>query len=332
VKLDYPQGTRVASITLTSLASPVITTGLQLITNTSQMDCEGCPILPPPPLLDTATWVPPLDPKYEWSADVNPDGSTTLYLKVYPFFYNAATTDVQFYQDFTFNVNTYPVPVGIVELDTDKTTYPINGSGVITLLLNNTGASADFFVDAAIVQPVSDEVVSGLLLKSVHALSGTANIELPFSGSGIPAGDYTLRVRVLDGEGRVMDSAVTAVALGIRSGVVTTLSAPTFFKPGQTINASLTFHNAGDIALNGVAYIEVYPTGEVTRTAIFTQTINNLQPAQSITFPATWNTTGVSDGDYRLIGHVKYAENLTSNAKEVLLSTTAKVYLPLILR
>jgi hypothetical protein len=332
VTLDYPQGTRVASITLEALASPVITSGLQLITNTSQMDCAGCPELPPPPLLDTANWVPPLDPKFEWSVDVNPDGSSTLFLKVYPFFYNPTTTDVQFYQDFTFNVNTYPVPVSIVEMETDQTTYPINGSGVITLLLNNAGASADFFVDAAIVQPVSGDVVSGLLLKSVHALSGTASLQLPFSGSGIPTGDYAIRVRVLDAESRVMDSATTAVALGIRSGVVTTLSAPTFFKPGQSIDAALTFNNAGDIALNGVAYIEVYPSGSVTRTAIFTQTISNLQPAQSITFPAVWNTTGVSNGDYRLIGYVKYTENLTSNAQEVALSTTAKVYLPLVLR
>ncbi|HSD84835.1 MAG TPA: C25 family cysteine peptidase, partial [Anaerolineae bacterium] len=332
VTLDYPQGARVASITLTSVASPVITSGLQLITTTSQMDCEGCPILPPPPLLDTASWVPPLDPKFEWSADVNPDGRTTLFLKVYPFFYNPATTDVQFYQDFTFNIGTYAVPVSIVEVDTDKTTYPINGSGVITLLLSNTGAMADFFVDAALVEPVSGEVVSGLLLKSVHALSGTASLELPFDGAGIPTGDYAIRVRVLDGESRVMDSALVDVALGIRSGAVTTLNAPTFFKPGQAINASLTFNNAGDIALNGVAYIEVYPTGSVTRTAIFTQTITNLQPAQSINFPATWNTTGVSHGAYRLIGYVKYAENLTSNAKEVILSTTAKVYLPLVLR
>jgi hypothetical protein len=332
VTLDYPQGTRVASITLTSLASPVITSGLQLITNTSQMDCEGCPILPPPPLLDTASWAPPLDPKFEWSADVNSDGSTTLFLKVYPFFYNPATTDVQFYPDFMFNINTYAVPVRIIEVDTDKTTYSINGDGHIELLLENTGAEADFFIDAAIVQPASGEVVSGLLLKSVHALSGTANIELPFSGSGIPAGDYAIRVRVLDGESRVMDSALAALALGIRSGVVTTLNAPTFFKPGQSINASLTFNNAGDIALNGVATIEVYPTGSVTRTALFTQTITNLQPAQSINFPAVWNTTGVSNGDYRLIGYVKYAENLTSNAQEVALSTTAKVYLPLVLR
>jgi hypothetical protein len=332
VTLDYPQGTRVASLTLTSLASPVITSGLQLITNTSQMDCAGCPELPPPPLLDTATWVPPLDPKYEWSVDVNADGSTTLYLKVYPFFYNAAATDVQFYQDFTFDIATYPVPVSITGLTTDKTTYPLNGSGRIDLLLENTGAEADFFIDAAIVRPVSGEVVSGLLLKSVHALSGTASIDLPFDGAGIPAGDYAIRVRVLDGESRVMDAATTAVALGIRSGVVTTLNAPTFFKPGQSINASLTFYNAGDVAYDGVAYIEVYPAETMTRTAIFTQTISHLQPAQSITFPATWNTTGVTNGDYRLIGYVKYAENLTSNAKEVMLSTTAKVYLPLVLR
>ncbi|MBI5566132.1 MAG: DNRLRE domain-containing protein, partial [Chloroflexi bacterium] len=64
VQVDYPKGTRVSTVTLTSLSTPVITTGLHLITTTNQMDCEGCPVLPPPPLTDTATWAPPLDPKY----------------------------------------------------------------------------------------------------------------------------------------------------------------------------------------------------------------------------------------------------------------------------
>ena len=81
-----------------------------------------------------------------------------------------------------------------------------------------------------------------------------------------------------------------------------------------------------------IALVGGLVAGALNRTAIFTQTINALQPAQSITFAPSWNTTGVAEGDYRLIGYVKYAENLTSNAKEVALSTTAKVYLPLILR
>ncbi len=54
-------------------------------------------------------------------------------------------------------------------------------------------------------------------------------------------------------------------------------------------------------------------------------------PAQAITFLAMWNTIGVAAGDHRLIGYVKYL-NLTSNAKEVALSTTAKVYLPVVRR
>ena len=57
-----------------------------------------------PPLLDTAGWAPPLDPKYAWEAETNGDGSTTLILKVFPFFYNVLSTDAQFYPDFTFEV------------------------------------------------------------------------------------------------------------------------------------------------------------------------------------------------------------------------------------
>lgn len=70
----------------------------------------------------------------------------------------------------------------------------------------------------------------------------------------------------------------------------------------------------------------------VTRAAILTQPINALQPARFVTFAPSWNTTGVAVGEYRVIGCVKYAEKLTSNARKAVISTSIKVYLPLIVR
>jgi len=74
------------------------------------------------------------------------------------------------------------------------------------------------------------------------------------------------------------------------------------------------------------------PFESVNRGLPQTATISHLLPAQSITFTPSWDTTGVAVGDYRIIGYVKYAENLTSNAKEINISTTAKLYLPLLTR
>ncbi len=66
------------------------------------------------------------------------------------------------------------------------------------------------------------------------------------------------------------------VTLGIQSGAVIALSAPTFFKPGDLLETTLVFSNTGEVVINGVVYIEVYPTSEVTRTALFMQTLNAL--------------------------------------------------------
>jgi len=40
------------------------------------------------------------------------------------------STDAQFYTDFTFDIETYPAPLSIVSLKTDKDTLPLNGGAI----------------------------------------------------------------------------------------------------------------------------------------------------------------------------------------------------------
>jgi hypothetical protein len=334
VRIDYPQGTRVGDVTLSALSSPVVTTGLRLMTVTHQTDCIGCLVLPAPPLLDTAGWTPPLDPKFTWTAEANADGSTTVYLKIYPFFYNATTTDALFHADFTFEVETYPAPLSIVSFKTDKDTIPLNGDVTLNLALANTGAPTDTFVSAALRQIGNSALVAGLPLKAVHGLSGTASLALEWNSAGVPAGNYQLVVDLLDSEGKVQDSAASELSLGVLQGELASLTASrTSFKPGQLVTATLVFSNTGDMPFAGVAWIKVYPADSMTPTAIFSQTIGplGLSPGQAVTVPAVWNTAGLSTGAYRILGYAQYA-NLVSEAKEIAVVAPAGVFIPRVVR
>ena len=334
VRVDYPQGTRVGDVTLSALSSPVVTTGLHLMTVTHQTDCIGCPVLPAPPLLDTAGWAPPLDPKYAWEIETNSDGSTTLILKVFPFFYNVVSTDVQFYTDFTFDVAAYPAPLSIVSLKTDKDTLPLNGDVTLNLVLANTGAPTDTFVSAALRQIGNNALVAGLPLKAVHGLSGTASLAIEWNSAGVPAGNYQLIVDLLDDEGKVQDTASTELTVGVLQGELASLTAArTSFKPGQLVTATLVFSNTGDVAFPGVAWIKVYPADSMTPTAIFSQSLGlpGLLPGQAIAFSAVWNTTGLNTGAYRILGYAQYA-NLVSNAKEIAVVAPAGVFVPRVAR
>ena len=304
------------------------------MTVTHQTDCIGCPVLPAPPLLDTAGWAPPLDPKYAWEIETNSDGSTTLILKVFPFFYNVVSTDVQFYTDFTFDVATYPAPLSIVSLKTDKDTLPLNGDVTLNLVLANTGAPTDTFVSAALRQIGNNALVAGLPLKAVHGLSGTASLAIEWNSAGVPAGNYQLIVDLLDDEGKVQDTASTELTVGVLQGELASLTAArTSFKPGQLVTATLVFSNTGDVAFPGVAWIKVYPADSMTPTAIFSQSLGlpGLLPGQAIAFSAVWNTTGLNTGAYRILGYAQYA-NLVSNAKEIAVVAPAGVFVPRVAR
>ena len=334
VRVDYPQGTRVGEVALSALSSPVVTTGLHLMTVTHQTDCIGCPVLPAPPLLDTAGWAPPLDPKYAWEAETNGDGSTTLILKVFPFFYNVLSTDAQFYPDFTFEVETYPAPLSIISFKTDKDTLPLNGDVTLSLALANTGAPTDTVVSAALRQIGNNDLVAGLPLKAVHGLSGTALLDLVWNSAGVPAGNYQLVVDLLDSEGTVQDSAASELTVGVLQGELESLTAArTSFKPGQYVTITLVFSNTGDVPIQGLTWIKIYPADSMTPTAVFSQTISppGLQPGQAMTFSAVWNTTGLSTGAYRILGYAQYA-NLVSDAKEIVVVAPAGVFMPRVVR
>ena len=110
-------------------------------------------------------------------------------LKVRPLFYNAASTDAQFYQDFTFDIATYVVPVSIVSLATDETTYPLNGSGHIEMLVVR-GAPAWLLYRKALPQ-AND--------RTVLALWSATGLPLLASGSGMQEEErLNLTVELLD--------------------------------------------------------------------------------------------------------------------------------------
>jgi hypothetical protein len=253
---------------------------------------------------------------------------------VFPFFYNVVSTDAQFYTDFTFEVETYPTPLSIVSLKTDRDTAPLNGDVTINLALANTGAPTDTYVSAALRQIGNNALVAGLPLKAVHGLSGTASLALEWNSAGVPVGNYQLVVDLLDSEGKVQDTAASELTVGLLRGELASLTAVrTSFRPGQLVTVTLVFSNTGDVPYQGLTWIKIYPADSMTPSAVYSQTIgpSALLPGQAMSFPAAWNTTGLSTGAYRILGYAQYA-NLVSNAMEIVVVAPAGVFMPRVAR
>lgn len=202
----YPAGQRVQSVALTAQAGLVVTSGLHIPTATLATDC-GCAAPARAVVVTDTGWVPDVPQPYRWTTFENADGSTTLELLIYPFYYNPATTDARFYKEFSFEVETVSSTVEIESLRTDKATYSMGDTVSIHSLLNNTGDAQDVIV-SAIIKSLSDETVAGLPLRMLRAFTETALVSLEWNSSGFAPGAYYVELELRDSAGNILDSEI----------------------------------------------------------------------------------------------------------------------------
>ncbi len=334
--LDYPAGERVQEVTLLDRSGLITDTGLLIPIETLATDCPCTagtlePVAPPN-LEDWDGWFNGPGEVYDWRIEDHPDGSSTLIVAIYPFYYNPLTTDVKFYTSYTFDLQTITTTAAIERLVVTQAPYLPGDEVQVDLWLDNDGEAQDVLVSAVIESAGTGDLAGGLPLRVLNNLSDWSSLTLSWDSSGVEQGDYVIAVELKDSEGNVLDTATEEFALGITAGEVTTLTAtPDLFKPGDTIAISMVFSNTGTVLVTGTAIIRVQPTDSVTATATFTHTVANLAPAEAITFDDAWDTTGAAEGDYRILGYVQYDARTTA-PKVITVSTERRVYLPLIVR
>ena len=327
--VEVPAGMRVQAVTMTVRSGLEVHTGwvLPVSTDVEMPQTQGFPVP------STADEIFP-DPEvpYTWQVTDNPDGSTTLWLTVYPFFYHPLSTESQYYRHFEFDLTTVDTALAITHLGTGQHVYEPGDAVGVDLQAANDGPALDTVVVEADVRDVRGEVVSGLLLRSLHDLTGPVAFAPTWDSTGIPAGDYRVVVVLRDAEGAVLDRAETGVRLGLLQGEVTSLTvAPEVFAAGPLFDIDLAFANTGSLPITGTAVVEIRPSGVSTAVAVYTDTLTNVLPGTSATFAPTWDATGLPVQSYRIVGHVSYAGATTPFAI-VDLPSHRVVYLPLALR
>jgi hypothetical protein len=334
ISIDYPKEQRVQDVVLIGRSDLVTDTGLTIPTTTMAIDCMACSgahAISVSGSDQQQAWFPDPEEKYRWTVTENPDGSTTLAIVMHPFYYSPLTTDVEFYKNYSFDIQTISSTLKITHLTTDENVYPQGEEVLIDLWLENTGDAQDVIVDAVVKAEGSGEVVDGLLLDDLGDLTGQATYALQWDSTGFEAGYCMVEAEIRDADGDVLDRATRRFRLGINSGEVTTLTAtPESFDPGDTISVTLVFSNTGTVPITGTAVIQVQDGGgDVVET--FNHAIGDLAPAEAVSFEDGWDTSGAAGGLYRILGYVLYDAKATE-PKVLTVSGGTRVYLPLVLR
>lgn len=315
ISTDYPRVYKVQNVTLRERTGLQTATGLNLPVTVAVLAASGELNAPAPN--QSEDWFP--NETYRWRVVENPDGTSTLVLTLYPFTYNPRTTNVRFYQNFSFEINYTESAVTVDVLRTDKDAYARGETVTVDVGLNNTGDAEEVVVSAVVKRYGSEELVDGLLLTTLSNFSGPASFLLQWDSGSFEPGDYAVEVILRDAE-NVLDTKTVQFWLGISSGVITALTAtPEQFELGHVITINMTFTNTGTVDLTGTAIVRVLnEAGDMEEE--YRHNVSELLPSESISFSNTWNTTGAAEGLYRILGSVLY-ESMSTDPVSVMVGT-----------
>nr|QNO54193.1 Tol-Pal system protein TolB [Methanosarcinales archaeon ANME-1 ERB7] len=311
--IDYTSGYEVDDVVLTERSGLTIATGLDLPIVSMDPGADGSEKLETPSESTGAEWYP--EEEYHWEVIENPNGSTTLLVMMYPFYYNPLTTDVEFYKNYKFEINYTTSNVEIAALRTDKDTYQQGDDVLVNLWLNNSGDAQDVLVDAVVKAGGSGEIASGLLLQTLRGFEGIASFSPHWDSSGVDPGYYFVEVTLKDISGDVLDRTTEMFRLGISFGKITSFTAtPECFDIGDEIEIEMAFENNGTVKITGTAVIRVLnSTGYATEE--FRHNVTNLTPSGSVSFSDAWDTSGAEAvSSYTIIGYVLYDSRSTDPA------------------
>jgi hypothetical protein len=206
--IDYPEGYRVQDVILKERSGLVTATGLRLPVVVLNQYPES-------PVEMKTGWHP--EKEYDWRLWENLDGSTTLVINLYPFYYDPETTDVRFYKNYSFDIAYVISDMEITALYTDKDTYAPGEQVTIDISLNNPSEEQDVIVSTLIKQYGSDVTVAGLPLRPLQELVGNASLTVEWDSSRTEEGYYYAEVTLSDTTG-VLDKETTDILIQTSEG------------------------------------------------------------------------------------------------------------------
>ena len=300
IEIEYPEGSIIHGVRLIERSGLITQTGLNL-TNAA-MAIAGYEKYNNNDSYDNASPVTWPDLIYTWGTieDIN----TTLFITIYPFYYNNLTTESRYYRNYSFEINYTTSPIIINKINTWKHNY-IPGENVMASVYIESFVDEpmDVILDVKIFSE-NDGFVDGLPLRILHNLTGLALVSLSWNSSSFDNGIYYWEVSIKDLNSSLLNKKLKIFNLGISWGIISNFSVtPQYFNVGDEIHINVTFENTGSININGTAIINIIDS-EGNVSAAFKHNFSNLMPSQSIAFNNTWNAS--VRNSYNVIAYVLY--------------------------
>ncbi len=315
VSVDYPKGHRVQKVTLAERSGLVTATGLKLPTVVMEpWSFSGSGLSPD----GNEGWYP--KEEYNWKVWDNPDGSATLVLIIYPFYYNPKTTDVKFYKNYTFDIKYIFSSVSIVCVAMDRNVYDPGDHVKIDIKLKNEEKPQDVILIATVKKDIAGKIMYTFPQKSLKDLAGDDSLSLRWKTKGFPTGDYNVEVKLKDKSGNTLDKKNVAFRIGNPICEITDFRVtPQHFKIGDKVNITLKFKNTGSCDLVGDCVFRIREAKKVVKE--ITYEFTDLAPGHATDFKDTWDTKDAKKGAiYYILAYVRY-DGTATPAENAVVST-----------
>ncbi|MEM3406545.1 MAG: PKD domain-containing protein [Nitrososphaerota archaeon] len=314
--IEYPKGYRVQNVFMKERSGLMTVAGLNLTIVSlipESSSTQGSE--------ESLDWYPTLD--YRWRTWVNLDGSSTLEIEVFPFYYNPETKEAKFYKHYEFEVVSIFSTVSILNIVAEKSVYDPGEKVNINILLNNTDEAKNIIVNSLIKR--GKEIIDSLPLTMLHNVIGEASFSIDWDSTGFPVGDYCIEIMLNDTSGNWLDKKIFEFKLGRPMINITKFNVePQHFKIGDQVEISLEALNTGSTTLDGKC-IFMIQNGNGTIWYSY-QNFSSLSPKSSLKFTSVWDTSSAKKGAlYYVIGYVSY-ESQTTPPMTIMISTN---YLPI---
>ena len=278
----------------------------------------------------TEGWYPEMEQIFDWSVEEGDDGSTTLEIVIFPFYYHADTGDALFYRYFRFTVDTFDTPVQIDSLDAAESSYEPGDAVNLVTVVSNGERARDVILQPSVRDMYTNDVLGGLPLMTLHDLAGTATVDLTWDTRPYAAGDYMIVVEIFDTRGLLLDKTATDVRLGTTGAELTQFTADReTFVPGDQVDLSVRVANTGTVPITGTAVFLLHASGSLSITQMITAPINGLAPGATRNGNVTWDTTDAEAISYRVQAFFKFFGQTTEPM--VLTLHRPRIYLPLVM-
>jgi hypothetical protein len=176
--------------------------GLHIPNFKFEIDQPG--IVPKVPDAEQKDWFP--DKDFEWEIDEKPDGSKMLLVSIYPFFYNAKTTEYKYIQHYKLNVEFITTLLQIKAFKPDKDVFELSEPATFTADLYYQDNKPANLIANMLITDLEKKAVDQVPMVDLSGLEGeTTNLTVEWKNDKKLAGTFYGRLEIRDLEEHLID-------------------------------------------------------------------------------------------------------------------------------